>query len=657
MKAFVSLLAVFGWAFALGAANPALIPAPQKIEWTGGVADCARYQIAGPAAGDSFAAAELERILSGAGAQKNAGGTVIRLKTGPVAATGTGAYSLVAGAEGITITAPDPNGRFYGVETLRQLLAGGTSVPGCRITDWPSFAWRGFMHDVGRNYQDIALLKRFADVMAQYKLNIFHFHLTDNPGYRIECRVHPELNDPKNYQAGRYPGKFYTYAELNDFIAYCAARGITVVPEIDMPGHSAYFQRTFGVTMQSEAGTKILADCVNEFFDRVPTEYFHMGSDEVSVKNAAFMDRMADLIRQRGKKLLVWRPGHLPAGKVITQLWAKGQPLPGLPVVDSRDDYINAMDPFHAPLRELNLTTGGKTQGDELALGGTLCCWPDINVGADPLNIYRQNPVFPALLGAAERYWHGGMASRPEWWTRLPADTNDPAFTQYAEFEARMLAHRDLYFHDWPFPYVKQTEEVWKVIGPFAAGTEAPVEQGLQDSYEAQGKTFRWSETRGATVSINDFWYGASALPAAPGGGVAYALTYVRSPRDQTVGFWIGFNDPDRSSREGVPNPERGQWSNVGSRIWVNDGEIAPPDWQRPGVVKNENETPFADEGYYFRPPTPVTLKAGWNKILVKAPKTKAAFKWSFTCVPVRLEGGAVREVEGLRFAASPAGL
>ena len=644
----------FGSVFSVAARNPALIPTPQKVEWLGGQLDCARYQLVAPAEAD-FARAELKRAL--VSAKENSAGIKITLRLEGTAATNLEAYTLDATAAGIVITAPQPTGLLYGVQTLRQLFAGTTTLPCCRITDWPAFSWRGFMHDVGRNFQDIALLKRFVDVMAQYKLNIFHFHLTDNPGWRIECRVHPELNDPKSYLPTRAPGKFYTYAELNDFIGYCAQRGITVVPEIDMPGHSAYFKRAFGVEMQSERGAKSLADCVNEFLDQVHPEYFHMGSDEVHLQNPAFMDQMADLIRSRGCKLLVWRPGHLPARKVITQLWSAGGAQNGMrpetPAVDSRNDYLNAMDPFDGPLRLLNLATDEKASGDQLALGGTLCCWPDINVGADQMNIYRQNPVFPALLAAAENYWHGGMTSRPENWTRLPTDTNDAAFVQFADFESRMMAQRDLFFRDWPFPYVKQTDLVWKIIGPFPLTNTPPVERELRDRYEAAGKTFRWADARGATLFVNHFWYGASALPAAMD-GVAYALTYVWSPRAQTVGFWIGFNDPIRSSRRGVPNPAPGEWSNVGSRVWVNDREISPPHWQQPGLVKNESETPYVDEGYYFRAPTPIALTSGWNKILLKAPKTGKAFKWSLTCVPVVAAGDQVREVAGLRFAAAP---
>ena len=232
----ILILFVLGATWSASAKTPALIPEPQKVEWIGGDLDCSRYQIVDAPSAARFAVTELEHAL--ASAKRSSDGTKIILRLDPVAAPSEEAYSLDAKPDGIVITAPKPVGLLYGVETLRQLLAGTTKLPCCRITDWPAFQWRGFMHDVGRNFQDMALLKRFVNVMAHYKMNIFHFHLTDTPGYRIECRVHPELNDPKSYLPTRRPGKFYTYKQLNNFIAYCAQRGIKVVPEIDMPGHS-----------------------------------------------------------------------------------------------------------------------------------------------------------------------------------------------------------------------------------------------------------------------------------------------------------------------------------------------------------------------------------------------------------------------------------
>ena len=424
------------------------------------------------------------------------------------------------------ITAPKASGLLYAVQTARQLLVGKSNHPsltGCRIVDWPAFLWRGFMHDVGRNYQDMAMLKRFLDVMALYKMNVFHFHLTDNPGYRIECRIHPELNASANYTRSR--GKFYSYAEINDFISYAKQRGIMVLPEIDIPGHSEYFKRAFGVEMQDAKGAQILEDVLNEFMDHVNTPNLHIGSDEVRVRNPQFMNQVADLVRKRGRQVLAWRPGNPPAGPIVTQMWNYGpglDPLPGMPFVDSRNDYINHVDPFLAPPRVLNLSTGGQPEGDSLAWGGILCHWPDIAVGEE-MDIYRQSPVFPALLAAAENYWRGHMPQHPEYWARLPGE-GDSELTRYAEFEARMIEHRDKYFADWPFPYVRQTNIPWKLIGIFDhhgdLNTAFPPEREIRDSYEVEGKTYRWSDALGATISINHFQYDGW-MPADPAGHCA----------------------------------------------------------------------------------------------------------------------------------------
>lgn len=642
-------------------AAPALIPLPHEVKWADGNFDARRFTIEAPADA-KFAAGELERALAALGGQPDSSGKKIVLRIGPASPASPESYSLEVSPAGITVTARQSAGLLYGVQTLRQLITtqgGQPVIAGCRIQDEPAFAWRGFMHDVGRNFQDIALLKRFVDVMARYKMNVFHFHLTDNPAWRIECRVHPELNDPKFTPATRQPGKFYTYAELNDFIAYCRERGVRVVPEIDMPGHSEYFKRAFGEDMQDERGMKILAESVNEFLDNVKDiDTLHIGSDEVAIKNKNFLPHMAELIRSRGTQIIVWRPGGMPPGKVITQGWSAGAkpsgPIKGQAYLDSRDDYVNHLDPFDLPQRELNLSTCGQAEGDDFALGGILCHWPDNNVGAQ-MNVYAQSPVFPALLAAAERYWRGHTPQHKQFWGRLP-DAGTADFARIAEFESRMIEHRNRFFADWPFQYVRQTDIAWKLIGPFDHKGDVNatfiVESELRDEYVVDGKTNRWLEARGATIHVNHFWY-PGWLPNAKS-GTAYALTYVWSPRAQTVGFWIGFNGPSRSDRRGGPNPVQGEWSTTGSRLWVNDASVAPPVWQQPGAVKGGVEAPFVDEDYFYRPPTPVALKQGWNKILVKAPRSEKTWKWMFTCVPVAVNGNNVREVDGLRFASEP---
>jgi hypothetical protein len=305
-------------------------------------------------------------------------------------------------------------------------------------------------------------------------------------------------------------------------------------------------------------------------------------------------------------------------------------------------------------VRILNLATAGQTEGSELAWGGTLCHWPDVNAG-DPMNIYRQSPVFPAMLAAAENYWRGGTPQHPEYWMRMPLPS-EADYARYAEFETRLLEHRDRYFADWPFPYVKQSEAPWKLIGIFDhhGDTAAvfPPEREIRESYTVEGKTYRWVDAIGGTIAVNPWQYDGW-LPKTRQ-GTAYALTYIWAPRAGAVGFWIGFNGPSRSSRRNQPNPSQGQWSTAGSKVWVNDREVAPPVWKQPGAVPNSSETPFVDEDYFYRPPVSVPLRAGWNKVLIKAPKGERTWNWMFTCIPVRVEEGRVREVDGLRFATNP---
>lgn len=670
---FLSLLA--GWAggwcwwactvWAADAAPPvaSLLPYPRQVEWRQGEAVLSTYRIRADEK-STHAAALLRNALKAAGAVEVATqGVEIALTAAPIPDTADSpeAYRVEVGTGAIRITGASETGVIWGVQTLRQLWGTRAGVnqpkepraPTCRITDWPAFSWRGFMHDVGRNPQDVELLKKFLDVMSLYKMNVFHFHLTDNPGYRIECRSHPELNDPSFQSPGRRPGFFYSYAQIRDLMDYAAQRGITILPEIDVPGHSEYFHRTFGCDMQAPRGVKIIGEVLTEFMREVPGKYLHIGSDEVSMKNKTFMEDIAKLVRGQGRELIVWRPGHLPSGTPVTQLWSSGGkpngPLPQLPALDSRDDYVNHMDPFDGPVRILHLQTCGKDEGDALALGGILCLWPDVNAG-DQQNIYRQNPVFPTLLAAAERYWRGHTPTRRDLWGRLPSP-KDERWGVFQDFENRMIVHRDAFFRSWPFQYVRQTSIPWKLLGVLDHGGHVekvfPPETELKESYQIGGKIFRWIEAAGATIHVNHFWYPGWLPPAKS--GTAYATTSVYSPVDQTVDFWIGFNGPSRSDRR-MPSAISGKWSASGGRIWIGGREIPPPAWKQPGLGSNASEKPFVDEDYFYRPPVKVALQKGWNRILVKLPKDDKSWKWMFTCVPVRFVDGAAREVEDLKF-------
>ena len=150
--------------------------------------------------------------------------------------------------------------------TLAQLTDENGKVPKVVVHDWASYPFRGFMHDTGRNYQSVSLLKETLDLMAFYKLNYFHWHLTDHPAWRNVTGI-SQLNDPQYHGAQARRAEFlHTYDEIRELIAYARERGITVVPEIDMPGHSTYFKDAFGFTMDSKEGREVLEKCLEEFF-------------------------------------------------------------------------------------------------------------------------------------------------------------------------------------------------------------------------------------------------------------------------------------------------------------------------------------------------------------------------------------------------------
>ncbi len=282
-------------------------------------------------------------------------------------------YSLVVVPDRITITAKKPAGLFYGGITLWQVMTGraqqgiGVKVPALRITDAPRFAWRGLMLDSARHFQSPEYVKQFIDWMALHKLNVLHWHLTDDQAWRLEIRKYPKLTsvgawrvpagpaaradiDAKTGQP-RVIGGFYTQAQVKDIVAYAAARHVTVVPEIEMPGHAtaavvAYpelgvsgvkapkavpeewgiFPTLFNV---EESTFTFLENVLAETIDLFPGQYIHVGGDEAlkdewhnsprvqarmkefGVKDehelqSYFIQRMEKFISSKGRKLIGW---------------------------------------------------------------------------------------------------------------------------------------------------------------------------------------------------------------------------------------------------------------------------------------------------------------------------------------------------------------
>lgn len=268
-------------------------------------------------------------------------GPHIRLTRQSAGAGGEG-YELVVRPEGATLTAETPAGLFYGVQTMRHLLPPSVEyeaafprrlwMPAGRITDAPRFAWRGAMLDVARHFLTVEEVKRYIDLMALYKLNRLHLHLSDDQGWRVEVPGRPRLTEHGgSTEVGGTPGGFYTVEAYAELVAYAQERFVTVVPEIDMPGHTnaalaSYPELTCdGQEPELFTGTEVGFSylCVEKeesyvFVDEVvsaiaamtPGPYFHLGGDEVHELSEAqyvrFMERAQEIVASHGKRVVGW---------------------------------------------------------------------------------------------------------------------------------------------------------------------------------------------------------------------------------------------------------------------------------------------------------------------------------------------------------------
>ena len=319
-------------------------------------------------------------------------------------------YQLTVCAGRIEISAPEPAGIFYGIQTLRQLLPieietqkkveGVTwQVPGCVIRDWPRFAWRGFMFDEGRHFHGKATVLQLLDQMALQKLNIFHWHLTEDQGWRIEIKAYPKLTEIGSQRKGTSytllgkhhdgipHGGFYTQDEIREIVAYAAARHIMVVPEVEFPGHSlaaltAYPELSctggpfevstrFGILPDLYCAGKeevftFLEGVLNEILSLFPAPFIHIGGDEAlkgrwkkcprcqariraeGLKNehalqVYFTNRIATYLKKQDRRIIGWNQ-ILGSGldmSAIPQFWA-GDRKGFLRAVEAGHDAIDS---------------------------------------------------------------------------------------------------------------------------------------------------------------------------------------------------------------------------------------------------------------------------------------------------------------------------
>ena len=257
-------------------------------------------------------------------------------------ALGDEGYALTVVTDGVRITGRTPAGVFYGVQTLRQLMPPSIehqaarphpiSIPAAQIEDRPRFVWRGAMLDVARHFFGPADVRRYIDLLALYKINRLHLHLSDDQGWRLEIKSWPNLTvHGGSTKVGGGPGGFYTQQDYTELIAYARDRFITVIPEIDMPSHinaalasvpelncdgvapPLYTGIEVGFSnfcVDKEITYKFIDDVVREIAGLTPGPYFHIGGDEVKkitpAQYRAFIERVQGIVASHGKTVIGW---------------------------------------------------------------------------------------------------------------------------------------------------------------------------------------------------------------------------------------------------------------------------------------------------------------------------------------------------------------
>lgn len=336
-----------------------IIPYPNQLVTGEGCVDLSRgYKIVGETNHAAYLTAELKKQ----GIRVGKGVKIVFKSAKQQNKLGEEGYQLTAKKRAVTITANSDKGHFYGIQTLLQLV-NGASVAAVEIEDVPAFGWRAYMLDESRYFHGEAFVKQVLDEMARLKMNIFHWHLVDDAGWRIEIKKYPLLTEVGGsrvdseigtWRSGKTSGEphsgFYTQEQIKDIVNYAAERNITIVPEFEMPGHSSAAIAAY--TWLGTAGKDIdvpvkfgrhydnydvtkpeveqfIKDVLNEFFELFPSKVIHIGGDEVGYKvwedskhvqkymkkngiktpadlQIAFTNKISKFIESKGRRMMGW---------------------------------------------------------------------------------------------------------------------------------------------------------------------------------------------------------------------------------------------------------------------------------------------------------------------------------------------------------------
>ncbi len=389
-------------------------------------------------------------------------------------------YRITTDADGIKIEYGDEAGKFYAMKTLEQIKAQTEKLPCAVIEDAPKYAYRGFMLDCARHFFTPAEIKKCVAVMATLKLNKFHWHLTDDQGWRLEIKKYPRLTEVGSYRAAtRNDGKpvsgFYTQEEVKDIVAYCAERHIEVIPEIDMPGHftaavAAYNRlgcagegvkvaERFGILpdiacVGRESTLEFCKDVVREASELFPSKYFHLGGDEaikyrwmdcpdcqkkmaeIGAKDEEelqgfFMNEMIEFVNSLGKTAVIWNDGALGEnikGDYYVQYWKENKACVGAAKRAAQEGKGIIYSPFHYyyldyPYGMTPLKKTYKCEADDMpkdsVKGLEAPLWTEYVETANEVEL----KAYPRLFAVADRAWSDADADSNDFYVRLDAYT------------------------------------------------------------------------------------------------------------------------------------------------------------------------------------------------------------------------------------------
>lgn len=616
------------------------------------------------------------------------------------------AYKLEVTSAGIKITAVTAMGVTRAAQTLTQMAEGwasksGVKLQGVTITDYPSFKLRGYMHDIGRSYMKVDEIKRQIKMLSRFKVNTFHWHLTENQGFRFEVLNQPgktglediaKINDASTMS--RDKGLYYKQKEIREVVDLAREHGITIIPEIDIPGHSHAFTQAFGFDMQKPQALPILKEIlrqVAEVFPKDVSPYIDFGADEVTT-SADFVKSIADIIHGLGRKAEVWNPINgvnlSQTGTDLHHMWGtRGKALVGKPNIDSRYNYTNHFDVFADLVGIYKSNIYFEPHATPTVAGAICATWNDRRVNGDD-QIMKLNNIYAATIATACRAWQGGGEqyidngnnySRPSdsqsngrngGGVTLPNEGKE--YDDFKRWEDAFLFHKANALKEvaYQIPYVKQTNVRWRITDQFPNGGDRNMKFPPELAFEAQGdnhatvlpasfnyggKTYGSGMATGAGIYLSHTWgngtiHGYYDNPQF--GHTAYAWTYVYSDKVQEVGANIEFYNYSRSESNGIPGA--GNWDHMGSKIWINGKAVEAPVFNRQDNTGSGKEKLLEDANFAARKPIKVTLNEGWNQVFLKLPYLDQGTrlpKWMFTCVFTDIQGE--KAVDGLIYSPS----